>query len=182
MAEQANVTSVEALEAFRAVLINYLEKAGQALDEVSEEVSRTRIWVQQTQPVFWDHEIHRRKRILEDAQQRLFSAELSSMRETSSGEQREVHRAREAYREAEAQAQKVKQWSRGFDSQVEVAAKKVDSLRTVITYEMPKAVAFLTQAIRALDAYNSGSRPTLDSPAAPTSEGEAQTPEEPTQP
>jgi len=46
MPERAKVTSLEAIEGFRARLIIYRDKAGRVLDEVSEEVSRTRGWLQ----------------------------------------------------------------------------------------------------------------------------------------
>ena len=45
MPERAHVTSVDALELFRSQLIVYLSKARPALDEVSAEVVRTRVWL-----------------------------------------------------------------------------------------------------------------------------------------
>ena len=41
MSTGARVTSVEALERFRARLIVYLDKAGQTLDDITDDVSRT---------------------------------------------------------------------------------------------------------------------------------------------
>ena len=52
MDRQAKVTSTEALGAFRSSLILFIETAGNALDEVRDEVRRTRTWVQ---PVSYTH-------------------------------------------------------------------------------------------------------------------------------
>ena len=46
MAEQAKVTSLHALESFRADLIVFISEAHRAVDEVGDEVRRTRYWIQ----------------------------------------------------------------------------------------------------------------------------------------
>ena len=46
MAERAQVTSIEALDTFRASLLVYLTKARPVLDEVSADVQRTRNWLE----------------------------------------------------------------------------------------------------------------------------------------
>tara|TARA_B110000305_G_C18999102_1_gene429695 strand:+ start:397 stop:567 length:171 start_codon:yes stop_codon:yes gene_type:complete len=43
VADKANVSDVEALERFRSVLVVFIERLNSLLDEVSEEVKRTRI-------------------------------------------------------------------------------------------------------------------------------------------
>ena len=92
--QQAHVTSVEALESFRTALIRFLEKAKISLDEVSDEVTRTRVWLEGDQSMYWKREIRKFTRKLEDAKQALFSAELSAMRETSSHEERLMKKTR----------------------------------------------------------------------------------------
>src|SRR5882672_10918645 len=101
MPERAKVTSLEAVEAFRARLIIYRDKAGRVLDEVSEEVSRTRSWLQNDRITFWEGQIRRRQKELEMRQQELFSAQLSGMRDASFVQQQAVQRARRAIGEAE---------------------------------------------------------------------------------
>ena len=63
MSEQVKVTSIDALEAFRANLIVFLTKAHQSIDEVSDAIRRTRNWVQHDQRVHWEGEIRRRREI-----------------------------------------------------------------------------------------------------------------------
>ena len=64
MAAHARVGSIEAIDAFRASLITYLETARPTLDEISAEVMRTRIWLEQDRFRFWERELERRRRLL----------------------------------------------------------------------------------------------------------------------
>src|SRR5260221_13356732 len=81
MPERAHVTSVEVLEAFRASLILYLSKARPTVEEVSAEVLRTRLWLENDQRVLWEGQVRRRTKALEQAQQALSSARMSNLRE-----------------------------------------------------------------------------------------------------
>jgi hypothetical protein len=154
MADRANVTSTEPLERFRAALIKYQERAAAALHEMGDDVRRTRNWVQQDRLPHWHNEIHRRTRALNDAQQRLFSAELSAFRETAGEEKRAMLRCREALREAEEKLRLTRKWDQNFDSTIGPLAKQVDNLRNLVDDELPRAIHALTTMIRALEEYS----------------------------
>ena len=79
MADKAQITSVEAIESFRAALILFLAQARPVLEEVGNEFSRTRVWLQNDQRMYWDHELRSRSRQLEEARQELFNATLSHL-------------------------------------------------------------------------------------------------------
>ena len=153
MPDKAKVTSLEALETFRASLIVYLERAKRTLDEVSEEVMRTRVWLQDDRREHWQREIRRRSKKLEERQQELFSAELANLREVTDAERRAVMLAKRALNEAQVRLDAVKKWNREFDSRVEPLAKEVDKLRDVLGSHMGKAVSYLTQATKTLGEY-----------------------------
>jgi predicted transcriptional regulator len=153
MSTGAHVTSLEAIEAFRAKLIVYREKAGRVLDEVADEVTRTRLWLDHDCTARWQREIRARGRELEMRQQELFSAQLSGLLEASALQQAAVHKARRAIRAAEEKLQTVKQWRQQFDHRVEPAAKQVEKLRHYLGHELGLAVADLAEISRALAAY-----------------------------
>ena len=67
MAEKAQITSVEAIEAFRAKLIVFLGQARPVMDEVGNEMSRARFWLQEEQRRFWEQQLRLRARRLEEA-------------------------------------------------------------------------------------------------------------------
>ena len=179
MPERAHVTSVDALESFRSSLIVYLSKARPALDEVSSEVMRTRVWLEDEQRTHWENELRRRSRALQEAQAALFSARLSSFRESSSVEQLVAHRTKRAYDQAEAKLRVIKKWNRDFDNRVAPLLKQMEKLHSVLGHDMGRAIAFLTQAINTLHAYAGialpadapGASPAAD--ASPGSEGAA---------
>jgi hypothetical protein len=153
MVDRAQVTSVEALEAFRSALIVYLSKTRPALEEMSNEVMRARQWLQNDQRRHWDNEMKMRTKKLERARAELFSVSMSKLQEVSSVQQLLVHRAEAAFDEAEKKLAVLKKWDRELENRSEPLVKQVDQFQSFVTAEMPKAIAYLNQAIRALEAY-----------------------------
>ncbi len=89
MADKAHVTSLDAISAFRSDLLVYISKARPTLEEVSAEVLRTRMWLENEQRTQLEAELRRRARDLEQAQQALFSSRISSLREETAAEVRQ---------------------------------------------------------------------------------------------
>jgi hypothetical protein len=169
MTEQAKVTSIEALESFRTSLILYLEKAGRVLDEINTEAVRTRAWLQQDQRLYWENQIRRRAKDLEQKEQELFSARFSELNSILPMHQAAVRAAKHALTEAENKLALLKKWSRQYDHQVAPIAKEVDKLREVLQGDTRKGVAWLAQAIKTLDAY-AGMAPPDPGSSLPASE------------
>jgi hypothetical protein len=173
MPDRAHVTSVDALESFRAKLIVYLTKARPALEDVAADVGRMRSWLENDQRSLWERELRLRARKLEEAQAALFSAKLSTFREAGSVEQMMVHRAKRALEEADAKMRTVKQWNKVFDNRVDPLVKQMEKLHTVLAHDMVQAVAYLTQAIGTLDEY-AGTAPPAAASAPPAAAETAQ--------
>lgn len=175
MPERAHVASVEALEDFRNKLLIYLSKARPTVEEVSADVMRTRLWLENEQRVHWEGQVRRRTKVLEQAQQALFSSRVSSLREESGTEQLAVQRAKRALDEAQEKLKLLKRWNRDFGSQVEPLVKQLDKLHTILSNDMLLAVAYLAQAIKTLDGYAditpaSGSSSPVQSSGTPATE------------
>jgi len=153
MAERAHVSSVDALEAFRSQLIVYLSKARPALDEVGADVVRLRNWIEGDQRVAWEGQLRRRTQQWQAAQQALFSARISTLKQESSAELLMVQRARRAVEDAEAKLKTIKLWARDFDNRVQPLVKQIEKLHTVLSNDMVQAVAHLAQVINSLQAY-----------------------------
>jgi predicted nucleic acid-binding Zn-ribbon protein len=153
MTQPAHVTSIEALATFRAQLIVYLEKASSAVNDVSDDMIRTRLWLQNDQRSHWEAQIQQRTRDLETAQQELFSARMSGLREASALQQMALAEAKRALAEAQQKLASVKRWNRRYEDEVEPLAKQVERLRDLLSGELRKATAFLARAVKALEAY-----------------------------
>jgi len=159
MAGQAKITSVEAIELFRAALIVFTSQARPALEEISSEMTRTRLWLENDQRRFWENERRVRSKKLEQAQQELFTARLSDFQETTSLLQMTVNRAQRTVRDAEEKLARLKKWDRELENRSAPLLKEVEQLHSFLTAEMPKAVAYLSQVVRSLDAYTDAGAP-----------------------
>ena len=151
---EANVTNIEALERYRSSLVLFLERAGFVLDEVSEEVKRTRIWLQTEQSMKLGHEMKRCQRELEQLEQEMFTARLSDLAQKKTGMQMQINKKRREILELEGKIRAVKGWLRNFDSVVETEARKAEKLRQQIDIEMAIAVTSLTESVKQLRAYS----------------------------
>jgi hypothetical protein len=183
MSQRAHVTSVEAIEAFRAQLILYLTRARATTEEVSDEIQRTRAWLEQDRRAHWERECRRCERVLDEAQQELLNARISRLSNQTAAQMLAVERAKRALREAEDKRAASKRWAREFGNRAEPLGKQVEQLLTFLATDMVKAVAHLGSVIKALDAYaavqSESTGSSLSSSAAP----DATTPEAtPTQP
>jgi hypothetical protein len=153
MAEQARVSSIEALEALRATLIVFLERAYRSLDEVFDEIRRTRSWVQQDQRHHWELELRKRNRALDAAEQELLTARLSNLRDNIKHQQDMVRKAKAAVAEGEEKLRNTKLWTRDFPHEVDPLARRLEGLRHYLDHDLPKAIAYLLQAQQTLAGY-----------------------------
>jgi hypothetical protein len=64
-----------------------------------------------------------------------------------------VRRAKEACDEAQGKLAMLKKWDHELENRSEPLVKQVDQFQSFVTSEMPKAIAYLNNAIRALEAY-----------------------------
>ena len=159
MADQANVGDVEAIERFRSSLVVFVERLNGVLDEVSDEVKRTRIWLQTDQKLALQHEMKRRQRNLEQLEQEMFTARLSKLASAKTGAQMQINNQRREIRELEDKMRAVAAWLRNYDSLVETEARKVEKLRHFLDIDMKKANVFLSESVKHLSDYASGVTP-----------------------
>jgi len=153
MADRAQVKSVEAIESFRSALIIYLSKARPALEEMAGEVLRAKHWLQNDQRRLWEGEMKARQKKLERAQAELFTVSMSKFQEVSSAQQLLMHRAKAACEEAEKKIALLRKWDKELDNRAEPLVKQVDQFQSFVTSELPKAIAYLGQVIKSLEAY-----------------------------
>ena len=153
MAQQAKITSVEAIASFRASLILYLSKAGPVLEEVSAEVMRTRAWLQNDQRRHWENELRVRKRRLEEAQAELLNARISQFQQATTLPHMAMQRAKRAVQDAEEKLAVIKHWERDMENRTDPLTKQMEQLHGFLASDMKKAVAYLAQIVETLDAY-----------------------------
>ncbi|HSI12483.1 MAG TPA: hypothetical protein VK961_10585 [Chthoniobacter sp.] len=170
---QANVTSVDALDALRASLIIFQGKARRALDDATDELRRTRMWLQHEQRTRWENELKKRNRALDQAEQDLISAKLSSLRDNITFQQNAVRKAKAAVAEAEEKLRMIRKWNQNFDAMADPMAKRLEGLRQFLDYNLPKGVTYLVHAAQTLEAYAEVHEPKSAPSEAPATSSEA---------
>jgi hypothetical protein len=169
VSNQAKVRSTDDLEAFRASLIIFINRAKKAIDQASDEIRRTRLWVETDRRLFWETEVKKRTRRLDQVQGELMTARMSAFIDNPTTQQMAVRKAKAHLAEAEEKVLKCKHWSRNFDSTLQPLAKKIESVTQFIDHDMPQAVIHMAKLIRALDDYTD-SKLDLASPAPTATE------------
>lgn len=170
---QANVTSVDALDAFRSSLIIFQGKARRALDDATDELRRTRMWLQHEQRTRWENELKKRNRTLEQAEQELVSAKLSSLRDNITFQQNAVRKAKAAVAEAEEKLRMIRKWNQNFDAIADPMAKRLEGLRQFLDFNLPKGITYLVHAAQTLEAYAEVHEPKSAPSEAPAADSEA---------
>lgn len=153
MAEEAKVRSIDELEAFRANLIVFAGKARKAIDQAGEEVRRTRQWIDGDRLPFWEAQVKKRMRMLDQAQAELMTARMSEFVDNPVVQQQAVRKAKAALEQAEEKLRAVKQWNRNFETTLQPMVKKLESVCQFLDYDVPQSIIHMAQIIRALDAY-----------------------------
>jgi archaellum component FlaC len=153
MATHAKVTSIDALEVFRASLIVFLSKTHSGLDQATDEIRRTRSWIQHDRRTYWENEARRRARALDQAEQELLSARMAKAHDNLTVQQMAVHKAKRSLEEAQDKMRKIKIWIRDFDGAVEPLAKGLNSLRGFLDHELPKGIAYLSEVQKIMEGY-----------------------------
>lgn len=167
MADQARISNLDAIEAFRAALVVFIGKTRQSLEMAQDAVTKTRAWLQTEQPAFWAAQIRQRQKRLDQAQQELMSARLSEFVDTPSVQQMAVRKARAALEEAQAKLERTKGWAREYERSVDPLARKLDSLRDFIDSDLALATAHLVEIQKILDAYRETPAPAASPETAP---------------
>jgi hypothetical protein len=153
MDSQARITDTDALENLRSALIVFQARAKRSVDEVIDEVRRTKRWLEQEKRDFWEAQIRIRSQKLEQAEQELFNAKLSAWRDSIAREKAMVVKMRALVTEAEEKLRAVKHWDRNYESTVEPLTKGLTSLREFLEQDLPNGIWQITNSIKALDAY-----------------------------
>ncbi len=175
MRHAANIRSIEALQYFRSNLIVYAERVGATVDEVMDESRRTRMWLQTDRKPYWQKQVRLLTRKLDEAKSELFSARLSRLHEATQLQAMAVDKAQRALNAADAKLKLVNLWTKRFDQQVDPVVKQVEKLRTLVLTDVPKATAYLSQAVRTLDEYAETHAPSISrSPLTNSSDGKAE--------
>jgi len=153
MSDQVKVSSIDALEAFRADLIQYIAKARTALEDMEGEVRRTQTWLDVDRTQHWGRQIKLWTKNLDQAQQELYSANLTNPQASNAFQRMAVHKAKRKLDEAEAKMLVLKKWRQTFENRTTPLLRQLDPMFHLVGQKLPKGVYALGESIKALQAY-----------------------------
>ena len=159
MSNQARVSSIDALESFRADLIQYIKKARIALEDMTTETRRTRDWLDTDRLNYWKTQIKKRTKLLEQAEQELYSANLASPLASNALQKMAAARAKRLVVEAEEKLHLLNHWRKRYDPLTNPLVRQLDPLFAILGQDLPKGVNSLGESIKALQAYAETSPP-----------------------
>jgi hypothetical protein len=170
MSDQVKVSSIDALEAFRADLIQYVEKARVALEDAEGEVRRTRTWLDVDRTNHWTRQMKQRIKHLEQAEAELYNATITRPKESHSFHKMAVAKAKRDVEEAEQKILVLKKWRQTFDNRVTPMLRQLDPMFFLVGRHLPKGIHSLGESIKALQAY--AEKGPAAKPAAPVVEAD----------
>lgn len=168
MSDQARIASIDALEAFRSDLLRYIDKSRTALGDMTGEVRRMRSWLDTDRTNHWLREMKQRTKRLEQAEQELYSANLTNPQASNALQKMAVTRATRAVEEAEEKLRIIKKWRLQFDNRAGPLVRLLDPMHHQVTNSLPKAAHFLGEAVKALQDYAQTGPRATPPPAPPT--------------
>lgn len=176
MSDVARVSSIPAITRFLGALRGFTSKARITIDDVSDDVRKTRQWLESERLPHWRHEVRECQKKLEAVRQELFSAQISGVGADTQFQQGAVNRAQRALAEAERKLKLTKKWMRDYDHVVGPVSRQLDKMDAILVGMMPRAYARLNEMIKSLEAYAAVTAPTPNElpksspPAEPPSE------------
>jgi len=154
----ANVQSLEAIEAVRAALASFLDQVRDALTELDIEMRRVTQWLQQDRPRHWKTQIRLAADHLHEAQQALHRCLMFPV----AGERPSCYEERAALKKAQARlayceekAERVRHWQRTVEHELFEYEGRISQLVRVVEVDVPEAIGVLHRILRRLEEYQS---------------------------
>ena len=154
MAETAQITSVDAIEAFRAGIdrVSGQGAAGAGGDLPAKSSARGSGW-KTTSGGIGNTSCASARGSWRRPGQELFNATLSKLSTTTSLHQMAVQRADRAVRESEAKLKMVRKWNRELENRTGALVKQIEQFQAYLATDVRQAIAYLDRVMEALEAY-----------------------------
>ena len=164
MSDQVRISSIDALEAFRADLIQYTEKARVALEDAASQVRRTRSWLDVDRTGYWTGQCKHRTKLLDQAEAELYNATLTRPQESHAFQKMAVVKARRKLDEAGEKLRSVVHWRQVFENRTTPLLRQLDPMFFQVGRQLPQGIHSLGEAIKALQAYAESSPQSTSAP------------------
>ncbi len=166
MAIQANITSVQVLDEFKAALIKFVEEATLALSEAESEIERAMDWLQRDCQTYWGGVIRKKQEEVTMCKSALFRKQITpspnDQKASVVDEKKALQRAIMQLEDAEKRLKAAKRWAIEMERQYALYRGTIQPLAAAVERDLPYAVTKLTRMARALDEYLRTPSPRLE--------------------
>jgi len=156
VSESAQVTSIDAILAFRGALRKFESTATQAVMTLDEQSRRALHWLDNEAPEFWRLEIRRCSDLVARCRGELETCRMKTVagQRAACLEQLEAFRAAQRkHRLAEEKLEVVRQWGQRIRRELDDYRGRTMPLRTALERDLPRTFGLLDRIITSLDAY-----------------------------
>jgi hypothetical protein len=168
MSQAARVTSIDAIEQFKAAWCRFGTDAGNALANLDLQMRRAFDWLDE-QASFWKREIRRREELVVRAKGELLQRQYSNRAGTGPGttdQEIALEAAKARLHEAESKLRNCQHWSQTLPREMMECQGPARQLTGVLESEFKTALGVLEQKILALEAYLALTAPTATGPVS----------------
>jgi hypothetical protein len=157
MTIQANITSVQVLDDFKAALVVFVEEAGLALNESESEVRRVLDWLGRDCQAHWTKVIRKKQEEVAVCKSALFRKQITpspnDQRASVVDEKKALAKATAELEDAERRLKAAKRWAIEMERQYALYKGAVQPLSAAVERDLPNAILRLGRMARALDEY-----------------------------
>ena len=172
MKQRAQITSFDALTAFRGGLLEFDESSQAALESMILEVRKAVDWIEHDRAQYWPAQVRQASDALVQARADLARCEVAirpDERNPCTEQKKRLARCKQRLRYCERKVEAVKHWRRILDHECTEFMGRVNTLSGFLETELPQAVAALERLLRALEDYAQPiALPDRESPPSPT--------------
>jgi hypothetical protein len=156
VSNSAQVTSIDAIVAFRAALRTFQDQAGRAMISLEEQALGALNWLEHDAPAYWRGQV---RRCYDEVARTRTALETCRMRAVGDHrpaclEEQEAHRqAQRKLHEAEAKLEVVRRWRQKVAEELDEYRGRVMRFRESVEAGLPRSLALLDRTIATLDSY-----------------------------
>ena len=184
MRDPARVHSIDVLESYSYALATFGEEVTTVLADLGMSVNRAIQWIEQDQPAYWQEQLRRAERDVQEARLNLERKQMFRIGdfEPACHEEKAILLAtKQRHRRAQEKLAKCRYWGRKMEQEFMDYKAAVAPLAAWVAIEIPKGRAVLRRMRRALTAYVNAHPPEMQPVASAGAEAEppsSQPPEE----
>jgi hypothetical protein len=152
----ARVTNIDAIVAFRAAVVAFLDRGPAALGSLRQETHRTMMWLEQEQPRYWQEELRRGYDRVATARSALDACRMKTIaghRSACIEEQVALRKAKERVDYCQQQADITRRWAIRAREEADEFLGKIAPLDRSFQQDVPNMIAVLERMILAIEAY-----------------------------